>query len=355
MPKWGLTMTEGKVVGWLKQEGQGFAEGEELLEIETTKITNVFEAPTGGTLRRIVRPPARPCRSAVARRSRPRGGDGEPRSTISSPGLRPPADGRSRERKPKQQSREKWRSPAAPALSRARRGRQRPGLAGARLWRRSQHLDVHPACSGRGKAGRRGGFAGTRRIGQETRARRCGRLAGMRRARARGARHRTGASRRTFDGRRHRRFHSRAKARTRGDPDPDRVGRARVRNQRSVYRRVYARLAPSRGHRGLRLLVHDPSLVSRTMVEDVLRYKRLDGVPAALAGDCRGMVPRRPASLDLDDRSRRYGCRCKSSGGGRTNHPGIACRRARRPIFRFTFSRKPAICRIWKKPAKSIG
>jgi pyruvate dehydrogenase E2 component (dihydrolipoamide acetyltransferase) len=57
MPKWGLTMTEGKVVGWLKQQGQSFAEGEELLEIETTKITNVMEAPAGGTLRRIVAPP----------------------------------------------------------------------------------------------------------------------------------------------------------------------------------------------------------------------------------------------------------------------------------------------------------
>jgi pyruvate dehydrogenase E2 component (dihydrolipoamide acetyltransferase) len=56
MPKWGLTMTEGKVVGWLKQPGQSFREGEELLEIETTKITNVFEAPEGGTLRRIVAP-----------------------------------------------------------------------------------------------------------------------------------------------------------------------------------------------------------------------------------------------------------------------------------------------------------
>ena len=56
MPKWGLTMAEGKVVGWLKQQGQSFAEGEELLEIETTKITNVMEAPAGGTLRRIVAP-----------------------------------------------------------------------------------------------------------------------------------------------------------------------------------------------------------------------------------------------------------------------------------------------------------
>ena len=54
MPKWGLTMTEGKVLGWLKQEGDSFTEGEELLEIETTKITNVFEASEGGTLRRIV-------------------------------------------------------------------------------------------------------------------------------------------------------------------------------------------------------------------------------------------------------------------------------------------------------------
>ena len=54
MPKWGLTMTEGKVVGWLKQQGQRFAGGEELLEIETTKITNVMEAGETGRLRRIV-------------------------------------------------------------------------------------------------------------------------------------------------------------------------------------------------------------------------------------------------------------------------------------------------------------
>ena len=54
MPKWGLTMTEGKVLGWLKQEGDSYRAGEELLEIETTKITNVFEASEPGTLRRIV-------------------------------------------------------------------------------------------------------------------------------------------------------------------------------------------------------------------------------------------------------------------------------------------------------------
>jgi len=54
MPKWGLTMTEGKVLGWLKHEGDAIAPSNELLEIETTKITNVMEAGQTGTLRRVV-------------------------------------------------------------------------------------------------------------------------------------------------------------------------------------------------------------------------------------------------------------------------------------------------------------
>jgi pyruvate dehydrogenase E2 component (dihydrolipoamide acetyltransferase) len=56
MPKWGLTMTEGKVLGWLKREGDSYRLGEELLEIETSKITNVFEASEPGKLRRILAP-----------------------------------------------------------------------------------------------------------------------------------------------------------------------------------------------------------------------------------------------------------------------------------------------------------
>jgi pyruvate dehydrogenase E2 component (dihydrolipoamide acetyltransferase) len=56
MPQWGLTMTEGKVLGWLKELGQTLLQGEELLEIETTKITNIVEAPVNGVLRRIVAP-----------------------------------------------------------------------------------------------------------------------------------------------------------------------------------------------------------------------------------------------------------------------------------------------------------
>ncbi len=54
MPKWGLTMTEGKILGWLKHEGDAVGASDELLEIETTKITNVMEAGETGTLRRIV-------------------------------------------------------------------------------------------------------------------------------------------------------------------------------------------------------------------------------------------------------------------------------------------------------------
>lgn len=54
MPKWGLAMTEGRISSWLKQPGAELVEGEPLVEIETSKITNVFEAPFGGRLARIV-------------------------------------------------------------------------------------------------------------------------------------------------------------------------------------------------------------------------------------------------------------------------------------------------------------
>lgn len=52
MPKFGLSMTEGKVAGWNVTLGQHVSQGDDLVEIETEKITNVYESPVNGVLRR---------------------------------------------------------------------------------------------------------------------------------------------------------------------------------------------------------------------------------------------------------------------------------------------------------------
>jgi pyruvate dehydrogenase E2 component (dihydrolipoamide acetyltransferase) len=54
MPKWGLTMTEGLVAEWYAVPGTVIKTGQEIMEIETTKITNVYESPSDGQLRRLV-------------------------------------------------------------------------------------------------------------------------------------------------------------------------------------------------------------------------------------------------------------------------------------------------------------
>ena len=54
MPKWGLSMEEGLLARWAIQEGDDFTRGQEICEIETSKIVNVLEAPFAGTLRRIL-------------------------------------------------------------------------------------------------------------------------------------------------------------------------------------------------------------------------------------------------------------------------------------------------------------
>ncbi|RUT25458.1 acetoin dehydrogenase dihydrolipoyllysine-residue acetyltransferase subunit [Asaia sp. W19] len=56
MPKFGLAMTEGSVVGWLAAPGDTITAGQDLAEIETTKITNVYESPASGVLRRQLSP-----------------------------------------------------------------------------------------------------------------------------------------------------------------------------------------------------------------------------------------------------------------------------------------------------------
>jgi pyruvate dehydrogenase E2 component (dihydrolipoamide acetyltransferase) len=52
MPRWGMTMTEGRVVRWLVEIGDAIAPGQEILEIETEKIANALEASAFGVLRR---------------------------------------------------------------------------------------------------------------------------------------------------------------------------------------------------------------------------------------------------------------------------------------------------------------
>ena len=54
MPKWGMTMTEGTITSWLVNEGDVIERGQEIVEIETTKLSNVVEAAAEGILRRIV-------------------------------------------------------------------------------------------------------------------------------------------------------------------------------------------------------------------------------------------------------------------------------------------------------------
>ncbi len=54
MPKWGMSMATGKVVEWLKDEGASIEKGDELLEVESEKIINAFEASEPGVLSRRI-------------------------------------------------------------------------------------------------------------------------------------------------------------------------------------------------------------------------------------------------------------------------------------------------------------
>ena len=54
LPKLGLTMDEGRVVAWLKEEGDPVEAGEVLFEVETDKATMEVESPVAGYLRRVL-------------------------------------------------------------------------------------------------------------------------------------------------------------------------------------------------------------------------------------------------------------------------------------------------------------
>jgi len=54
MPKLGKGMAKGKIVKWLKKEGEAVKEGEPLFEVETEKAVFEVTAPIDGKIRKIV-------------------------------------------------------------------------------------------------------------------------------------------------------------------------------------------------------------------------------------------------------------------------------------------------------------
>ena len=54
LPQWGMGMSEGTIVKWLKAVGDPVAEDEPLAEIEAEKTTEVIESPSAGVLIEIL-------------------------------------------------------------------------------------------------------------------------------------------------------------------------------------------------------------------------------------------------------------------------------------------------------------
>ena len=54
MPKWGLSMRSGKITDWVVAEGDPVAPGDDLADIETEKITGTLEADSPGLVRRLI-------------------------------------------------------------------------------------------------------------------------------------------------------------------------------------------------------------------------------------------------------------------------------------------------------------
>jgi pyruvate dehydrogenase E2 component (dihydrolipoamide acetyltransferase) len=54
VPKWGIEMVEGTITSWNKSEGDAIAKGDEVFEMESDKIVNVWDSPVDGILRRVL-------------------------------------------------------------------------------------------------------------------------------------------------------------------------------------------------------------------------------------------------------------------------------------------------------------
>jgi 2-oxoglutarate dehydrogenase E2 component (dihydrolipoamide succinyltransferase) len=54
LPQWGMGMSEGKIVRWLKAVGDTVAEDEPLAEIEAEKTSETLESPSTGRVAEIL-------------------------------------------------------------------------------------------------------------------------------------------------------------------------------------------------------------------------------------------------------------------------------------------------------------
>ena len=52
MPKWGMSMKEGRLTGWHVEEGEAITAGQEIMDVETDKIAIAVKAADAGLLRR---------------------------------------------------------------------------------------------------------------------------------------------------------------------------------------------------------------------------------------------------------------------------------------------------------------
>ncbi|MGF9649130.1 biotin/lipoyl-containing protein [Pseudarthrobacter oxydans] len=56
LPQWGMGMSEGTIVEWLKSVGDQVVEDEPLASIESEKVEETLESPASGTLTEILIP-----------------------------------------------------------------------------------------------------------------------------------------------------------------------------------------------------------------------------------------------------------------------------------------------------------
>jgi len=56
LPQWGMGMSEGKLVRWLKTAGDTVAEDEPLAEVEAEKTSETLESPGAGKIIEILVP-----------------------------------------------------------------------------------------------------------------------------------------------------------------------------------------------------------------------------------------------------------------------------------------------------------